>query len=246
MPDILVGFRKNKMDNMLSAYQHPPYTLELELSKWMLEADKKKSREVLAKINSLERAYLSDVMVQSLQYSLICGCTCYTRTAIKGGVDSEIAFDASDQYILRIGKLNSIAQLKELEYEMLDGFIDLIQSAREQKVSSNPVINQLILYIHANIHRRITLDELAEVVHLHPNHVSRFFRQEMGCSIRSFISAHKILLIQKFLAETDLKMVDIAMAFEFSSAAHFSIFFKKNTGMTPHAYRSACAKAAEQ
>lgn len=240
--DLLVGFRKNKMDNMLSAYQHPPSTLELELAKWMLETDKKKSREVLNKINSLERAYLSDVPIQSLQYSLICGCTCYTRTAIKGGVDSEIAFDTSDRYIMKIGKTNSIAGLKELAFAMLDEFIDLIQSAKEQKVSSSPIINQLILYIHANIHRRITLGELAEQVHLHPSYVSQIFRREVGCGVSEFITANKILLIQKFLTETDLKMVDIAMAFEFSSAAHFSTFFKKHTGMMPRAYRSAYSK----
>ena len=36
------------------------------------------------------------------------------------------------------------------------------------------------------------------------------------------------------------KMLEIAELFSFSSAAHFSAYFKQHTGLTPRGYRSAC------
>ena len=50
----------------------------------------------------------------------------------------------------------------------------------------------------------------------------------------------RIRAICGFLAETELKMLEIAELFSFSSAAHFSAYFKQHTGTTPREYRSAC------
>lgn len=239
MLDIKGKLEKKWTENVASSYQHPPYVLEQELAKYMSVCDREKSRELLQMINSLERANLAQSPLQSLRYSLICECTCYTRTVIRAGVDSEHAFNLSDVYIREIARSQSTAALFELEYAMLDDFIGAIEQAKKLEISSNPIVNRMILYIHANIHRHITLDDIAGEVHLHPAYVSALFRKETNSSISEFIAANKILAIKKFLVETDLKMLDIAEAFEFSSAAHFTMFFRKATGQTPREYRAA-------
>ena len=227
-----------QVENLVSSYQHPPYILEMELAGAMEACQREKSREILEKINQLERAKLSDSPLQSLQYSLICGCTCYTRTAIRAGVDSELAFNLSDIYIREIGKTHSVKALTALEYAMLEDFIGLIEQEKKRQISGNGTVNRIVRFIHANIHRRITLKDIAEELQLHPVYVSSLFHKETGMSVSDFIESNRILAIKKFLTETDLKMLDVAEIFAFSSAAHFSTYFKKATGQTPYKYRT--------
>ncbi len=238
MSELLQQLEQVRTDNLTAAYLHPPYILECELSAAMAACDREKSLELLRTINAMERARLSDNPLQSLQFSLCCGCTIFTRTSIKAGVDAETAFNLSDLFIRRIGKAHTAQQLMELENAMLMGFIDLIEHTTAAKAAENPTVQRIVQYIRNNINHRITLADISREVGLHPVYVSSLFTEKMGVSVTEFIDLSRVRVIESFLAESDMKLLDIAELFSFSSAAHFSTFFKRHTGMTPREYRA--------
>ncbi|MBO7373800.1 MAG: helix-turn-helix transcriptional regulator [Oscillospiraceae bacterium] len=238
MSELLQQLERVRTENLSAAYLHPPYILECELSSAMAACDREKSLELLRTINAMERARLSDNPLQSLQFSLCCGCTIFTRTSIRAGVDAETAFNLSDLFIRRIGKAHTSRQLMELENTMLMGFIDLIEHTAAAKTAGNPTVRQIVQYIQNNINHRITLADISREVGLHPVYVSSLFTEKMGVSVTEFIDLSRVRVIESFLAESDMKLLDIAELFSFSSAAHFSTFFKRHTGMTPREYRA--------
>ncbi len=242
MSELLQQLERVRTENLSAAYLHPPYILECELSSAMAACDREKSLELLRTINAMERARLSDNPLQSLQFSLCCGCTIFTRTSIRAGVDAETAFNLSDLFIRRIGKAHTSRQLMELENTMLMGFIDLIEHTAAAKTAGNPTVRQIVQYIQNNINHRITLADISREVGLHPVYVSSLFTEKMGVSVTEFIDLSRVRVIESFLAESDMKLLDIAELFSFSSAAHFSTFFKRHTGMTPREYRAEYRK----
>ena len=239
MSELFNRLDRVRVENMTRMFVHPPYMLECELDKAMTDCNRAKSLELLHSINSLERARLADTPLRSLQLSLVCGCTCYTRTAIHAGVDAETAFDLSDLFIREISETRSVQALTELECRMLMDFIDLIERSSRAKVSDNKAVNRMIAYIQANINHRITLADIASAVGLHPVYVSALFTEKTGMPVTAFINTTRINAIKSFLEESDMKMLELSELFSFSSAAHFSSYFKKYTGQTPREYRSS-------
>lgn len=227
---------KNISKNIYSSYQHPPYMLEKKLLMYIQLMDEKNSMKVLNQINSLERAALSDLPLNSIKYSLVCSCTLFTRTIISSGVDPETAFMASDIYINKIDKSTTTGQAEKLEYDMLKEFIQILIKSKELKY--NPTINRVISFIRQNIEQKLTLCEIANFVKLHPNYLSTKFKKETGINISDYINNQKIETIKLFLTETTLSLREISNTFNFSSQAHFCSYFKSNTGNSPLEYRS--------
>lgn len=106
----------------------------------------------------------------------------------------------------------------------------------EEKI--NGYIRKVIEYIDDNYKEKITVPTLAKTVHLHPNYLSRIFKEYMGCSISSHINNKRISVAKKMLAETDKTVESIAAATGFYDSHHLQKCFKLYTGITPTDYKS--------
>jgi len=227
---------KNLTKNMNSLYQHPPYLLERKLIKYIQQLDEKNSIEVLNEINALERAFLSNNQLRSLKYSIICSCTLYTRSIIEFGIDSETAFILSDYYINKIDEIINSEEIKQLEYDMIKDFINLLKTKKEYIYNS--VVNKALSYINKNKEHKLTLLEIAHHVNIHPNYLSSAFKKEVGINISAYINKQKIEILKYYLSQTNVSLSEIGYTFNFSSQAHFSKYFKKQTGVPPFKYRN--------
>jgi AraC family transcriptional regulator len=85
-----------------------------------------------------------------------------------------------------------------------------------------------------------SLAELAQEVGVHPVHLAREFRRRYHCTIGDFVRQRRIEFACKEIARSDAPLSEIALACGFYDQSHFSNLFKRLTGMTPAAYRSAC------
>lgn len=109
--------------------------------------------------------------------------------------------------------------------------IRLGSEAPEDKLSA------IDAYIEANITEKITVDDLAQLVHFHPNYFIKFFNKYYGIPPHQYIIRKKLDYGEKLLMETDLSLEEIADILKYNSAFHFSSSFKKNTGFSPNTFR---------
>ncbi len=221
--------------NKYESYTHPPYELERELMEYIKQMDIDKSIEILNKINSLERAQLSDRPLNSLKYSLVGSCTLFTRAVIESGLYPETAFMLSDYYINLIDNTNNRDEVQNLEYKMLEDFIQILKTHKEYLY--NPIINQVVSYIKKNIENKLSLNELASIVNVHPNYLSASFKKEVGKTLTQYITEQKIDAIKLYLTYTELSISEISYIFNFTHITYFSSFFKAHSGVTPMQYK---------
>ena len=79
---------------------------------------------------------------------------------------------------------------------------------------------------------------MAQAAGYHVSHFTQLFQKQMGISPGQFIQKKKSDTAAQLLTSTDLPVAEIADALGFSNPFYFSSFFKKQTGMTPSAYRT--------
>lgn len=222
--------------NRFTTYTHPPYELEKRLMSAIKELNYEKSIDILNQINSLERAKLSKLALNSLKYSLVGSCTLFTRAVIEAGLDAETAFMLSDYYINLIDTNNSKGELNALEYKMLNDFIRILSTHKEYIY--NPLINRVLSYIKRNIEDNLHLQDIADFANVHPNYLSSIFKKEVGKTLNRYVNEQKIHSIKLYLDHTNLSISEISDIFSFNHVTYFSLFFKKHTGLTPLGYRN--------
>ncbi len=79
---------------------------------------------------------------------------------------------------------------------------------------------------------------LAESLHHDYSYLSRLFSSVEGITIEKFITQQKIERVKELLFYNQLTLSEIAFQLDYSSTAHLSSQFKKETGMTPSAFKS--------
>lgn len=97
---------------------------------------------------------------------------------------------------------------------------------------------RVVEFVTANLHRPITLADMAAQAHLSPYHFSRSFKESTGMSPVAFLLRQRIKTAKQMLKGRET-LAGIAHACGFSSQSHFTTAFKSMTGSTPASYRSA-------
>lgn len=91
-----------------------------------------------------------------------------------------------------------------------------------------------------------SLQSLAKQLKVQPHHLTQTLNENLGLSFFELAAQHRIAEAQRLLqapATRDLTIEDIAERVGYLSKSAFNAAFKKQTGMTPTAWRDQCAKS---
>lgn len=172
-----------------------------------------------------------------------------TRAAIRGGLPSELAFSLSDAYCQQVDALrdDQIMDLEALIHNIQLTYANLV-AQRKSKSSSNtsepPLITKTKNFIFSKLHGKLTVNDVAEAMHTHPNYLNRTFKQVTGVTIHDYIMQEKINLATNMLIYSEYSYIEIANYLGFTTQSHLGDIFKKYTGMTLKQYRSTYKKTS--
>lgn len=82
-----------------------------------------------------------------------------------------------------------------------------------------------------------TLAFYADRAGISENYLSRLVKQSTGRSVGAWIDIVRIQRAKRLLSSTDLPVIDVAASIGVEDQSYFSRLFKKETGMTPSAFR---------
>ena len=78
-----------------------------------------------------------------------------------------------------------------------------------------------------------SLAEMAATLNVTDRHLRRVFQQEFGVSPVAYAQTQRLLLAKRLLTDTDLPIIDVAMASGFASLRRFNDLFRARYRMTP-------------
>jgi AraC family transcriptional regulator len=98
-------------------------------------------------------------------------------------------------------------------------------------------MRRLVEFIEENLEGDLSLHRLAEEVGISALYLARAFRAAVGQSPHQYILGRRIERARDLLRNTDLPVVDVALAVGFSSQSHLAHWFLRHVGVSPAAYR---------
>lgn len=100
-------------------------------------------------------------------------------------------------------------------------------------------LQQAMEYIHDHLAEDLSLREIAAFLQMSPNYFTSLFKQSTGLSTHQYVIQCRIEKTKRLLTKPDLSIVEVSQQVGFQSQSHFINVFRKQTGMTPKAYRKA-------
>lgn len=94
-----------------------------------------------------------------------------------------------------------------------------------------------VRFVHDNLARPLTLNEIAAHLHVSPRQLTRLFGQFTGTSPAAYIERARLDRAEAMLLKSSLSLKAIAREVGYPDAAHFSRVFSKRNGNPPGDFR---------
>lgn len=101
-------------------------------------------------------------------------------------------------------------------------------------------IISIINYIDDNYQEDLTIEQLSEVFHLSEGHLSKLFKENLGMTIKAYISQTRAKEVRNALLTSDLPLIDIAITCGFPNVKSMNKVFKDLYQCTPSQFRRNC------
>jgi YesN/AraC family two-component response regulator len=111
-------------------------------------------------------------------------------------------------------------------------------------VAKSKIVEDTLEIIRKNFNNKLSLESLAETVHVSPSYLSKKFSEELGISIPNFIMNYRIQKAKSILLKyPEYNMAMVAEMVGFRSQNYFSNAFKKHEGISPSDFRKFKVKS---
>lgn len=160
-----------------------------------------------------------------------------------GVLDERVAFEGGPLAVLGRRIYQEFANMDTAATLAIEGLmLELLAGAtREQQMRREGVgpawVTRAREILHDDPAARMSLGSLARAVGVHPVTLARGFRRNYGCSVGEYLRRLRIVQAARRLEDSELPLAEIAMAAGFADQSHFSNVFKRQTGLSPSAYR---------
>ncbi|MFC5404092.1 response regulator transcription factor [Cohnella soli] len=147
------------------------------------------------------------------------------------------------QSLIRYGGYGYLLKpLDEEELEtMLGELARKLSPPNDESMANPPELSETIVerakaYAKQHLHEPISLDDVAEGIHLSKNYFCNVFKAETGLTFWDYLTQIRIEKAKELL-QTDMKTYEIAYTVGYENASYLSKVFKKAHGITPSEYR---------
>lgn len=149
---------------------------------------------------------------------------------------SAIKYSACE-YVLKIAIMD---ELTEALGKAIGKLLKLKKEVEKEEVAipeQKTLLQQIEQYVEQNYKSKISLDEIADELHVNRSYLSRFYKNKTGVNLFDEILKLRIESAKEYLLKTDMKTYEVSEAVGFEDAGYFSKMFKKIMGVSPKEFR---------
>ncbi|MEK3720370.1 response regulator transcription factor [Paenibacillus sp. FSL H8-0034] len=139
--------------------------------------------------------------------------------------------------------LLELSSVRELELWLKGYLWEAIQWAGQvYRESHNREIVECQRFVYNHLDKKISLEDAATHLHLHPSYLSRLFKRETGENFVEYVTRIKMGKAKELLEITDKSIEEIADMLGYDNKNYFGKLFKAHTGTVPNGYRAVHIK----
>lgn len=126
---------------------------------------------------------------------------------------------------------------------LFNAFLFLIQQKKAEdfpsfSVNMPPLLYKLTRYLNKNFHKKITLDDLAEVFFISKSTIIYNFKKYLQCTPMDYLLSIRLSAAKNYLlSKKKYSILQISELCGFSSSNYFTEIFKTKEGLSPTNYR---------
>ena len=98
-------------------------------------------------------------------------------------------------------------------------------------------VEKMACFIAQNYTQKVTVQDIAELVGLHPNYAMNLFQKSFGTTLIHYLTQHRLSHAQRLLTTTDDAITEIALKSGFQSISRFNDVFNHAFSCSPRTYR---------
>ena len=152
----------------------------------------------------------------------------YAKTAIKYSICG---------YVLKVSIMDELPDAIEKAIGNLNQLKREIEKNEKDLLEQLSLIQQIDHYIEQNYKKKLSLDDIAEALHINSSYLSRVYKLKKGKNLFDNILNLRIEAAKDYLINTDMRTYEISELVGVEDASYFSKMFKKITGLSPKEYR---------
>lgn len=210
-----------------------------------------KEKELLSAVKNGEleaaRAILNDILgyiffshggdLEIIKARILELCSLLSRAAMEGGGSKDELLGLNFQFLQELANIKNLDELFFLTQKILHQFSENVLSTMICK--SSGIIRKAIAYINDNYANNVSLEEVANYIHLNPSYFSTLFKKETGTAFSTYLNKVRIEHSKLMLTNTNQSILDIAIAVGFENQSYYCKVFKKIVGTSPKQYKNA-------
>ena len=141
----------------------------------------------------------------------------------------------------QLENINKLDSLVEVATQYVEAACEIISGNLGK---ADHIITFVCDYIDLHFGEDIYLDMMSELLGITSNYLSHYFKEKTGVTFSDYLAGIRIKKAKEMLAETDMRVDEIALAVCYQHTNSFIRMFKKMTGQTPGEYRKTVGKGA--
>jgi AraC-like DNA-binding protein/quercetin dioxygenase-like cupin family protein len=98
-------------------------------------------------------------------------------------------------------------------------------------------IRPVLAYVDHHCRESITLEDVAEIVHVSPSRVRHVFKDVTGVGFKEYVTNVRLAEAKRLLLSTDLSVAEVAHAVSYTNLHQFYRVFYRSCAMSPGEYR---------
>ncbi|CAM4168127.1 response regulator [Paenibacillus alkaliterrae] len=147
--------------------------------------------------------------------------------------DSKTLSDFRDH----IWRCDTVVQLEAAIRQLIEEMEHPNQLRLNDKGHSGQLITKAIEYIKLHYRDDLTLQEVADTIHVSKSYFSNLFKKQSGQNFIDYLIDLRLHEAKRMLVQHEYKIYEVAEKSGFNDVKYFSKLFKKMTQMTPVEYR---------
>jgi len=97
--------------------------------------------------------------------------------------------------------------------------------------------NRVTSFVAENLEQRLTITDLAKCLHLSEGQFCRAFKRTFGITAHRYVMCSRIRAAQELMLSSSKTLCEIAMCCGMTDQSHFTRWFRRVVGETPHSWR---------